>query len=444
MNEKQKTSLAVWSTAFVNNLPDSAFLYIEPGGKKDSAGKTVPRSLRHFPYKDASRKIDLPHLRDAIGRIPQSKLPANIKNAVQAKARKILAGLNKTKQNEKIDDPCVLTFDSAEVEMFGDSPTSPNAEKNNIRLHLYDGSIIQHPYWGNLAFELSTMSLQKPVVPILVDHTDPIAVSTGANFQNEFILTGKFLKNNAEAKVVKSNMDDGLPYEASLRFDPRKSKMEVIPEGGKGNVNGIEIPGPGTIFRDTKVKEGSVCLFGQANNCKSESFNFLNERKDVMPDEKAELDASAIGAEALAAERTRMTEIKKAFPDDAAFALEQIEKGDSVLEAKAAYGDKLKEKLAASEKKNTELQEKAAGKASADKLAGNAIKAGDDSGDGSQQSAATEDFMTLSRQYVKDNKCSMTDAMKHIAAEKSEVHQAFLDKASQTKVRVSGKAKRVA
>lgn len=58
-------SRAVLSTAEVNNLPDSAFAYIEPGGKKDSSGKTMPRSLRHFPIHDAA------HVRNALARIAQ-------------------------------------------------------------------------------------------------------------------------------------------------------------------------------------------------------------------------------------------------------------------------------------------------------------------------------------------------------------------------------------
>lgn len=53
------------STADRNNLPDSAFAYIEPGGHKDGEGKTVPRSKRHFIIVDAS------HVRDALARIAQ-------------------------------------------------------------------------------------------------------------------------------------------------------------------------------------------------------------------------------------------------------------------------------------------------------------------------------------------------------------------------------------
>lgn len=82
---------ATWSTADVDDFPDSSFLYIEGGGSKDASGKTTPRSLRHFPYKDENGKADLPHLRDAISRIPQSSLPATLRNKLQVKAEKLLA-----------------------------------------------------------------------------------------------------------------------------------------------------------------------------------------------------------------------------------------------------------------------------------------------------------------------------------------------------------------
>jgi hypothetical protein len=64
---------AQWSTSYINDLPDSAFLWIEPGGTKDQQGKTTPRSLRHLPYKDAQGNIDLPHLRNAIRRAQDLK-----------------------------------------------------------------------------------------------------------------------------------------------------------------------------------------------------------------------------------------------------------------------------------------------------------------------------------------------------------------------------------
>lgn len=81
---------ADWTAAYVDALPDSAFLYVEAGGKL-ADGKTTPLTLRHFPYKDANGAVDLPHLRDAIDRAPTSNLPANVQENVQNRARKILA-----------------------------------------------------------------------------------------------------------------------------------------------------------------------------------------------------------------------------------------------------------------------------------------------------------------------------------------------------------------
>jgi hypothetical protein len=84
---------AQWTTKYVNDLPDSSFLYIEPGAGKDGGGKTEPRAKRHFPVKDADGKVDVAHVRNAIARIPQSDAPgldATKKKDLQDKARKLL------------------------------------------------------------------------------------------------------------------------------------------------------------------------------------------------------------------------------------------------------------------------------------------------------------------------------------------------------------------
>lgn len=54
------------SVASRNDLPDSDFAYIEPGGTKDDSGKTAPRSLRHYPIQDEA------HVRNALSRIAQA------------------------------------------------------------------------------------------------------------------------------------------------------------------------------------------------------------------------------------------------------------------------------------------------------------------------------------------------------------------------------------
>ena len=128
---------AVWSTAYVNNLPDSSFFYIEAGGEKDEEGKTKPRSLRHLPYKDETGKVDLPHLRNAIARAPQVKdlAPEKVKS-IQARAQKMLARMqsaNKSKMDEA--DFADLEVEDSEImdaEGFVPTPGMASAAKRAL------------------------------------------------------------------------------------------------------------------------------------------------------------------------------------------------------------------------------------------------------------------------------------------------------------------------
>lgn len=95
---------AKWTRAYVNNLPDSAFLYIEPGGEKDKTGRTVPRSKRHLPYKDDGGKVALPQLRNARSRLGQPKtgtaggeqwLTETLRKRLFAKAQRLLERASK-------------------------------------------------------------------------------------------------------------------------------------------------------------------------------------------------------------------------------------------------------------------------------------------------------------------------------------------------------------
>ena len=74
--------MADLSSADINDLPDSAFAYIEPGGTKDSSGRTTPRSLRHFPIHDAA------HVRNALARARQSPFGPKAMPAIRAAAKK--------------------------------------------------------------------------------------------------------------------------------------------------------------------------------------------------------------------------------------------------------------------------------------------------------------------------------------------------------------------
>lgn len=98
--EAGEVAKAKWTAAYINDLPDAAFLHLEPDGEKDDEGKTTPRTLRHFPYQDDAGDVDLLHLRDALSRIPQSDLPEATQKKIIARAQKLLAA-NTDAQTEK-------------------------------------------------------------------------------------------------------------------------------------------------------------------------------------------------------------------------------------------------------------------------------------------------------------------------------------------------------
>ncbi len=74
--------MADMTSSAMNDLPDSAFAYIEPGGAKDPSGKTVPRSKRHFPVHDEA------HARNALSRAPQSPFGKMAMPKIMSAARK--------------------------------------------------------------------------------------------------------------------------------------------------------------------------------------------------------------------------------------------------------------------------------------------------------------------------------------------------------------------
>jgi hypothetical protein len=82
-DEPDPVAKAKLSRAELDDLPDSAFAYIEPGGHKDAEGKTVPRELRHFAIHDKA------HADNAAARIAQgAEFGEQAKAKVEAAQRK--------------------------------------------------------------------------------------------------------------------------------------------------------------------------------------------------------------------------------------------------------------------------------------------------------------------------------------------------------------------
>ena len=70
---EEQIQQAEWNAASIKDLPDSSFAVVESSG------------ARHLPFKDASGKVSPAHLKTALARISQSKLPPELKNKARRK-----------------------------------------------------------------------------------------------------------------------------------------------------------------------------------------------------------------------------------------------------------------------------------------------------------------------------------------------------------------------
>ena len=84
---------AAWPSSYLHRLPDDAFLHVETGGRIDPSGRTLPRSHRHLPVRDADGALDLPHLRDAMAQLPNAGpwLASDVRDTLIAKAKTLHA-----------------------------------------------------------------------------------------------------------------------------------------------------------------------------------------------------------------------------------------------------------------------------------------------------------------------------------------------------------------
>jgi len=99
---------AEWTAEQINDLPDDSFAFIGDGGKKDDQGKTIPRDLRHLPFKDANGKIDHDHLVNALARVKQdATMPEGGKTAAVKKLCSAVKEWNDAHQDNPItSDVC--------------------------------------------------------------------------------------------------------------------------------------------------------------------------------------------------------------------------------------------------------------------------------------------------------------------------------------------------
>ena len=133
------------------------------------------------------------------------------------------------------------------------------------------------------------------------------------------------------------------------------------------------------------------------------------------------VDAEAVAKAATDKERQRSADLKAEFPEDLAFAMEAIEQGWDVQRAKAEYCDRMREAQ--------KQESKTKGAAPIEQQHGG--------------SAASTDFMSEARAMAREDKITMTEAMRRVQRDSPELHESFRSQSAGRRLTIQGGGRRI-
>jgi signal peptide peptidase SppA len=251
--------------------------------------------------------------------------------------------------------------------------------------------------------------------------------------------SGAAEKDGYKIHVVSSGPHKGMGIPGAKITEEQLEAMQEVIDGMAANFVGDVARGRGRT--EEKVKEwasGRVWISSDAASLgllDGISDNSGTSRAGVPPaasieprkeeETMADLTKAAAGVDAQAAtdkavadvrtaERTRLQDLKAAFPKDQAFAFEQFEKGASVSEAKIAYCDVTMARNEKLEKENAELKTKPA--AAAEPVKPSSSRGAPAVVAGEEPSAVTEEgFVARAKKLAEEKGWTLRRALSYIA-----------------------------
>jgi hypothetical protein len=153
-------------------------------------------------------------------------------------------------------------------------------DESGFEILAYSGEIIpDHWFWGNLGIDLVGMKFAGRRFPVLDSHDMSLRLGYGEGSIGDTITAKGQWCPNVHAQELRADAKAGFPLQASLNFDPKTVRYDIIREGDTAEVNGHMLTGPGTIFRQGVIREISMCVFGEVRNTRSTAFAESNEEQ---------------------------------------------------------------------------------------------------------------------------------------------------------------------
>lgn len=362
---------AEWTSEYVSALPNSAFLFVEPGAD-DAEGKRTPRSLRHLPFKNAAGDIDRKHALNALARIPQTEGLSDEKKAeLQDKLRKLLNLPDPTKDSRD-DGPRVLRFDTSPMVSRREGPSGGLIVKGNIRrtgvlkYSLPDGSTRRELCHPDEVFSQDARNSFKGA-PITVGHPGKMTPDNWAShavghMQDTPVRDGEFLAGDLhiqDGKTIKRASPDGdlkeisCGYECSLDHTPGEfngEKYDAIQRNPKGNHVALGPAGWGRAGSEVALRADMLDAPEGVEIGLAIFDSMTEEEKKRLAQLEADLKAREAELATVRADAAKASEAAAAKATADAKELDVLREKSKLLESKVVVVDEAKAKEDAAKK----------------------------------------------------------------------------------------------
>lgn len=128
------------------------------------------------------------------------------------------------------------------------------------------GAAVTHWFWGTMVHDFAGMTVKGPIpVDYCHDCNQVLGVSESADAASgELVLSAKLISTqpNDRAAEVYTKANAGVPYQASITMGWDNLVTEDVPAGNSTMVNGQEVPGPVTVFRQWELRGVAICPLG--------------------------------------------------------------------------------------------------------------------------------------------------------------------------------------
>jgi len=137
----------------------------------------------------------------------------------------------------------------------------------------YSGATIRSLFWDRLIIDISGIRTPEGKMPALREHIPdrPVGVIDKVTASTDKLSANGYFLTTHDGPAVSALLDEGYPFQASVGvwFE----KIEKIEPGEVANVNGKDFIGPGSVVRQSFVREISFVTLGADAGTSAKNLN---------------------------------------------------------------------------------------------------------------------------------------------------------------------------